>query len=289
MTATSHPARPRREPQSWRWIVVVSVVALAFWSVVGLDARWGRLPSAPGDLFTVFRLMVTNLTWDDVRVCVEAMWDSIAIAWVGTLVAAVVAIPLAFVAAENLVPRWAAFAIRQVLNVLRAIPEIILVMAFIPIFGLTKNAGILAIGIGSIGTLGKLCAETIEGIDRGPIEAVDSTGANRLQRLRWAVIPQSMPEIASFILYRFEINIRVSTILGAVGAGGIGQVVDDALTTAVPRNWGLAGLALITVVIATVAIDALSGAVRRRILAGPERTPTTRIADEPGIVAELMS
>jgi phosphonate transport system permease protein len=231
--------------------------------------------------------MVTSMTRDDLGTCVEAMWDSIAIAWVGTLVAAIIAVPLAFIAAENLVPRWLAFAVRQVLNVLRAVPEIILVMAFIPIFGLTKNAGILAIGIGSIGTLGKLCAETIEGIDAGPIEAADSTGATRLQRLRWAVIPQSMPEIASFVLYRFEINIRVSTILGAVGAGGIGQVVDDALTTAVPRDWGLAGLALTIVVIATVVVDMISGAVRRRILAGPDRRQ--HLAEEPTIVAELMS
>jgi len=286
MTTTTR-AWPRRERQSWTWIACVVVVALACWSVLGLDARWGRLPSAPADLYTVGRLMVTNLTWNDLETCVEAMWDSIAIAWVGTLVAAVVAVPLAFVAAENLVPRWLAFGIRQILNVLRAIPEIILVMAFIPIFGLTPTAGILAIGIGSIGTLAKLCAESIEGVDAGPIEAADATGATRVQRLRWAVIPQSMPEIASFVLYRFEINIRVSTILGAVGAGGIGQVVDDALTTAVPRDWGLAGLALIIVVLATVVVDFISGAVRRRILAGP--TGVTRVIDEPAIVAELMT
>lgn len=284
---TNSTVWPQRERQWWAWIGAVAVAALACWSALGLDARWGRLPSAPADLYTLGRLMVTNLTWNDLETCLEAMWDSIAIAWVGTLVAAVVAVPFAFVAAENLVPRWLSFGIRQIFNVLRAIPEIILVMAFIPIFGLTPTAGILAVGIGSIGTLGKLCAESIEGIDAGPIEAVDATGATRMQRLRWAVIPQSMPDIASFVLYRFEINIRVSTILGAVGAGGIGQVVDDALTTAVPRDWGLAGLALIVVVLATVVVDFISGAVRRRILAGP--TGVTRVIDEPAIVAELMT
>ena len=280
---------PRPERQWWAWTTLVAVAAMGCWAILGLDARWGRLPSAPGDLYTVLELMARDLSWHDVGTCVEAMWDSIAIAWLGTLIAAVFAIPMAFVAAENLVPRWAAFAVRQVLNVLRAIPEIILVMAFIPIFGLSKTAGIVAIGIGSIGTLGKLCAETIEGIDTGPIEAADATGASRLQRLRWGVIPQSMPEIASFVLYRFEINIRVSTILGAVGAGGIGQVVDDALTTAVPRDWGLAGFALIIVVIATVVVDYVSGAVRRRILAGPDRAPIEDIADKPTIVAEMLS
>lgn len=283
---TNSSAWPQRDRQWWAWIAAVAVLALTCWSVLGLDARWGRLPSAPGDLYTVGRLMVTDLTWGDLGTCVEAMWDSIAIAWVGTLVAAVFAVPLAFVAAENLVPRWFSFGIRQIFNVLRAIPEIILVMVFIPIFGLTPTAGILAVGIGSIGTLGKLCAESIEGIDAGPIEAADATGATRMQRLRWAVIPQSLPEVASFVLYRFEINIRVSTILGAVGAGGIGQVVDDALTTAVPRDWGLAGLALFVVIMATVVVDFVSGAVRRRILAGP--SGSTRVTEEPAIVAEAM-
>ena len=283
---TSTRAWPQRDRQWWAWIAAAVVAAMVCWSALGLGARWGRLPSAPADLYTIGRLMVTSLTWDDLSKCVEAMWDSIAIAWVGTLVAAVFAIPLAFVAAENLVPGWLSFGVRQVLNVLRAIPEIILVMVLIPIFGLTPTAGILAIGIGSIGTLGKLCAESVESIDPGPIEAVDATGASKVQRLRWAVIPQSMPEIASFVLYRFEINIRVSTILGAVGAGGIGQVVDDGLTTAVPRDWGLAGLALIIIVLATVIVDFVSGAVRRRILAGP--SGTARVTEEPAIVAEAL-
>lgn len=283
------PAWPQRRIDTWMWSAAALVGALTCWSALGLDAPWNRLAGAPADLYTVTRLMATDLTWSDLGKCVEAMWDSIAIAWLGTIVAAIIAIPLGFVAAENLVPRWMAFAVRQILNVLRAIPEIILVMAFVPIFGLSKTAGIVAIGIGSIGTLGKLCAEVIEGIDKGPIEAADAVGASQLQRLRWAVIPQSMPEIASFVLYRFEINIRVSTILGAVGAGGIGQVVDDALTTAIPKDWGLAGLALIIVVFATIAVDFLSEEVRRRIMAGPGPSRDGGPSEEPALVAELMT
>ena len=124
----------------------------------------------------------------------------------------------------------------------------------------------MAIAIGSVGTLGKLCSEIIEGIDRGPIEAADSVGATQLQRLRWAVVPQTMPEIASFVLYRFEINIRVSSMLGVLGVGGIGQILSEGLRF---KEWGLAGMALIVVVVTTILIDTLSGAVRRRIVAGP--------------------
>jgi phosphonate transport system permease protein len=192
-------------------------------------------------------------------------------AWLGTLLAAIVAVPLGFVAAENLVPRWVSFLLRQLFNILRAVPELILVLALIPVLGLTKTAGIMAIAIGSVGTLGKLCSEIVEGVDAGPIEAADSVGASQLQRLRWAVVPQTMPEIASFVLYRFEINIRVSSVLGVLGVGGIGQILNVSLKF---REYGLAGMALIVVVVTTILIDALSGAVRRRILAGPggERT-----------------
>lgn len=267
-TTTQRPTRP---VAVWAIVGAGTTLVLGLWAFFTLDVDWTRLADVPSRTYDLIRLMVTDLSWDDLGTCIEAMWDSIAIAWLGTLVAAVFAIPLAFVAAENLVPRWVAFAVRQVLNVLRAIPEIILVLAFLPIFGFSSTAGIVAIGIGSIGTLGKLCSDVIEGIDRGPIEAVDATGASPLQRLRWAVLPQALPEIASFVLYRFEINIRVSTILGAVGAGGIGQVVNDAFRVAIPKDFGLAGMALIVMILATIAVDAISGRIRRRILAGPGR------------------
>ena len=257
--------------------------ALVVWSILGLDIKWSRLLEAPADLYRVFELMFTQLEWSDLGRCLRAMWDSIAMAWLGTLIAAIFAIPLAFLAAENLVPRWVSFLMRQVFNILRAVPELILVLALIPVLGLTKSAGVLAIAIGSIGTLGKLCSEIIEGIDRGPIEAADSVGASQLQRLRWAVIPQTMPEIASFVLYRFEINIRVSSVLGVLGIGGIGQILNDGLRF---KEWGLAGMALIVVVVTTMIIDAVSGAVRRRILAGPSGAVSS--TDDPATAAELI-
>lgn len=260
------PQRPRRPFEAWRWVSVGVWVLLVWWSIWGLDIKWSRLFDAPRDLYRLFELMFSQLEWSDLGRCVRAMWDSIAMAWLGTLIAAVVAVPLGYLAAENLVPRWWSFLMRQIFNVLRAVPELILVLALIPVLGLTKTAGIVAIAIGSVGTLGKLISEIVEGVDRGPIEAADSVGATQLQRLRWAVVPQTMPEIASFVLYRFEINIRVSSVLGVLGVGGIGQILSDSLEF---REYGLAGMALIVVVVTTILIDALSGAVRRRILAGP--------------------
>ena len=165
--------------------------------------------------------------------------------------------------------RPVAWVTRQVFNVLRAIPELILAVAFIPVFGLTAQAGVMAIAIGSIGTLGKLCYEVIEGLDRGPIEAADAVGATRFQRLRWGVVPQVLPELTSFALYRFEVNIRASAVLGVVGAGGIGRDLSQYVSF---KAWERVGLALVVVVVSTIAVDALSGRIRRRIVTGPDGT-----------------
>ncbi|HUF97261.1 MAG TPA: phosphonate ABC transporter, permease protein PhnE, partial [Ilumatobacter sp.] len=244
------------------------------WSSVTLDVKWERLLEAPADMYRLAKVMFGNLEWDELGRLSGAMWDSIAMAWVGTIIAAVFAVPLSFLAAENLVGRPVAWVVRQVFNLLRAVPEVILALLFVPVFGLSPMAGVLAIGVGSIGSLGKLFYEIIENIQRGPIEAVDAVGASALQRLRWGVIPQVAPELTSFLLYRFEINIRASSVLGIVGAGGIGGILADSFKF---KQYGTAGLALIVVVVATIAVDTVSGAIRRRIVSG-------RSAKTPGLV-----
>ncbi len=258
--------RPQRPARTLLIGSLVVIAALVVWSVLGLNIKWSRLLDAPADLYRIFKLMFRDTSTNDFNKALRALWDSIAIAWLGTIIASCFAVPFGFLAAENLVPRWFSFGMRQIFNLLRSVPELIIVLALIPVLGFTKSAGVLAIAIGSIGTLSKLCSEVIEGIDRGPIEAADSCGANGLQRLRWAVIPQSAPEIASFVLYRFEINIRVSAVLGVLGVGGIGGMLRDGIRF---KEWGQAGAALVVIVVGTILVDLLSGAVRRRILSGP--------------------
>ncbi len=258
--------RPQRPARTLLIGSLVVIAALVVWSVLGLNIKWSRLLDAPADLYRIFKLMFRDTSANDFNKALRALWDSIAIAWLGTIIASCFAVPFGFLAAENLVPRWFSFGMRQIFNLLRSVPELIIVLALIPVLGFTKSAGVLAIAIGSIGTLSKLCSEVIEGIDRGPIEAADSCGANGLQRLRWAVIPQSAPEIASFVLYRFEINIRVSAVLGVLGVGGIGGMLRDGIRF---KEWGQAGAALVVIVVGTILVDLLSGAVRRRILSGP--------------------
>ena len=271
-TQVTLPSKPR---ETFRIVFSTAFVLLFAWSWYSVDfarrgqpnrIKWSRLFEAPGDMYRLAKAMFRDMPFDRLGHLIAMMWDSIAMAWVGTLIGALFALPLSFLAAENLVGRPVAWFVRQLFNLIRAVPEVIVALLFVPIFGLSPMAGVLAIGIHSIGSLGKLLYEIIEGIDRGPIEAADAVGAGRLQRLRWAVVPQVAPELTSFVLYRFEINIRASAVLGLVGAGGIGNDLAQAIRF---KEYGIAGLALIVIVVGTIAVDTISGAVRRRIVAGP--------------------
>lgn len=288
LSAKQRPELPKRPRNVFAWVATTIITAVVVWSFLGLDAKWSRLLDAPADLFTLGRLMFSQMEVSEIRPLVGKMWESISIAWMGTLIAVLFAVPLSFVAAENLVGRPVAWMVRQVLNLLRAVPEIIIALAFIPVFGLTPMAGVLAIGVGSIGTLGKLFYEIIEGVETGPIEAVDAVGASRPQRLRWGVLPQVTPELTSFALYRFEVNIRASAVLGLIGAGGIGTDLAQAIRF---KDWGAAGLGLIVIVIGTIAVDTVSGHVRRRIVRGrPATGPDESFdASEAELIAEAVA
>lgn len=284
MSASSPPRvqLPSKGRDTFRIVLSTVFVVLFGWSLISVDIKWARLLEAPADMYRLFAVMFGDLPWDELPELIGLMWDSIAIAWIGTLIAALFAIPLSFLAAENLVGRPIAWATRQVFNVLRAVPEVILALLFVPVFGLSPMAGVLAIGVGSIGSLGKLFYEIIESIQREPIEAAEAVGASSVQRLRWAVVPQVAPELTSFLLYRFEINIRASAVLGIVGAGGIGGTLASAIQF---KEYGQAGLALIVVIIGTIAVDTVSGAVRRRIIAGPKGLT---IEEDPAVLGVEM-
>jgi phosphonate transport system permease protein len=208
-----------------------------------------------------------------------AMLESLEMAWIGTVIGAIISLPLGFFGAKNVSSGLVSNVMRQVLNGIRAFPELVLaVVIFIPIAGLGPVAGALAMGLHSVGTLGKLTAEVVEGIDPGPVEAARATGAGSLQVQRWGVLPQVMPEIVAFWLYRFEINIRASAVLGVVGAGGIGFLVQQTL---VFKRFPLAGTALIVVVGVTIVVDTVSGWLRRRIIEGADARVQGEFVEQP--------
>lgn len=258
--------RPTRPSHLRRDLAAAGVGAVFLWSLAGVGLELDRLVDLPARLATIFGRMFLPPDWDYLRLCVEAMLVSIQMAWVGTLIGAVISLPLGFLAARNVSGRGVTGAIRILLDAIRAFPEIVLaVVVFVPIAGLGPFAGALAIGLHSVGTLGKLTAEAVEGIDRGPVEAARASGARGILVQRWGVLPQVLPEVVAFWLYRFEINLRAAAVLGIVGAGGIGAVLLNTLTY---RRFDKAGMAVLVIVVATILIDQLSGAVRRRIIEG---------------------
>ena len=267
------PTPPRSSRQRKAALVVIVVIA-AIWSISGLDVTVERLLSAPGDAWKIFRPMLRPDFAEEIdRGVFGKVFESVYIAWTGTIIAAVVSLPLAFMAAANVAPAWIRLPMRQLFSAIRAVPELIVAGVLIAVTGLGPWAGALAIGLHSVGTLGKLSAESIESADRGPIDAVEACGGRWVSRMRWAVLPQVLPIIASYWLFRFEINVRASAVLGMIGAGGVGSELVIQLSF---RNFDAVGAILIVTIVVVLIIDTVSGAVRRRIIAGgaPERSAT---------------
>jgi phosphonate transport system permease protein len=264
---------------------LLGTAILVAWAALTLDYDPARILELPGGLGRIFyeMFLAKGPDWSYFPNAAEAMLESLQIAWVGTVIGAAISLPLGFFGARNVSSGLASNVMRQILNAIRAFPEVVLAIAiFIPIAGLGPVPGALAVGLHSVGTLGKLTAEVIEGIDPGPVEAARATGARSLQIQRWGVLPQVLPEVVAFWLYRFEINIRAAAILGIVGAGGIGFLLSETIRfTRFPQ----AGMAVIVVVVATIAVDTASGWVRRRIIegAGARRT-TGGEFEEPSLV-----
>ncbi len=181
----------------------------------------------------------------------------------GTLIAAVLGAPLALLGSANLFPQWLVFGVRRVLDVMRAVNEIVFALIFVVAVGLGPFAGVLALAVHTAGTLGKLFSEAVEAIDPGPVEGIRATGASKPQEILFGVLPQVMPLWASFTLYRFESNVRSASVLGIVGAGGIGVSLYQSFGA---FQYGKVAAILIIIVIASSFIDILSSRVRSRLV-----------------------
>ena len=190
----------------------------------------------------------------------KLLGETILISYVGTLTGAVLAFALNFFAAQNTAPApWLRFAVRRGLEFSRTVPAIVFALIFVMAFGLGPMAGVFAIAIHSTGALGKLFSEIVENIDMKPVEGVRSTGASWLSCMRFAVLPQVTAGYASYSLLRFEINVREASVMGFVGAGGIGQELVVAI-----RKFYYSDVSaiLITIIITVFLIDIATGWLR---------------------------
>lgn len=181
----------------------------------------------------------------------------------GTLMAAIVAVPLSILAAENVAPFWVVFIIRRFMDAMRAINEIVFALIFVVAVGLGPFSGVLALFVHTAGTLGKLFSEAIEAIEPGPVEGIRATGASKIQEIIFGVIPQVIPLWTSFTLYRFEANVRSASVLGIVGAGGIGVSLYQSFRS---FKYGKVGAILIILIAAVAIIDTVSAKIRQRLV-----------------------
>lgn len=244
-------------------VVAGLVIALLGWSAQALDLSISELiKGLPwiGDLIS--RMFPPH--WEFARRLWQPVLETIQIAVWGTLFGVLLALPLAWLGARNLSPHPVVFHfVRQVFNFARGINEIIFALIFVAAVGLGPFAGILALSVHGAGMLGKFFAEQIEEADPGPVEALRATGASAVHTLAFGVLPQVLPGWIASTLYRFEVNLRTSTILGMVGAGGIGFELVSSLKLFQYQDTAVCVLIILVLVMTT---DYFSSVLRAKIL-----------------------
>ena len=191
--------------------------------------------------------------------------QTIAIAFLGTLVGAIIAVPLYFISATNIVPKPVVLVTRFIIMAIRTIPSLVYGLMFIRVTGPGPFAGVMTLAIVSIGMISKLFIETIEDLDSGILESLDAFGSTLFQKIRYGVLPQLGPDFISILVYRFDMNLREATILGLVGAGGIGAPMIFALSA---YHWHQVGAILIGLFVLVFVVEVLSDKLRHKILHG---------------------
>ncbi|CAK1233347.1 phosphonate ABC transporter, permease protein PhnE [Fructobacillus evanidus] len=254
--------------KSQPWFITVVVAAIFIWGFTGVPLT--GIKSTAGQVFGSILDGLMHPDWPylysgDGEDLVTALLQTLAIAFLGTFMSAVLAVPFGFWAAKTsrkfFSPKSASG--KFVLTVVRVFPELVLAIMFIKAVGPGAFAGVLALGFHSVGMMGKLFSEAVENIDRGPNEAIAAAGGSTLDGLTMATFPAVLPEFMNYTLYRFEIAVRSASILGIVGAGGVGAPLIFALST---RAWPRVGMILIGIVVTVTAIDFLSGQIRKRLV-----------------------
>ena len=244
-----------------RAVAFVAVVVLA-WIAWDTSADPVRLARGMPWMLDFFRRMLPP----DLSVLPAALLGAlktVEIALLGTTVAAVLALPLGFISARNVAPPPLFYPARAVLNFFRSIDTLVYALVFVAAVGLGPFPGVLAVIAYTTTSLAKLYSEAIEGIERGPVDAIVATGATRLQVLRYGILPQVLPLFLSYVLYRLESNIRAATVLGFVGAGGIGFYLQTYLRII---DYPAASTVLLVTVAMVMVVDAISSRLRDRLV-----------------------
>ena len=263
--AAAHPAAfpgPRQALRRWLpWALALVYLVWSLWYF-----EFGKLFDASDRAWTLIRAI---FVWEDMAGwqyanIYQGIAETVAMAFLGTLLATIVSLVIGFLAARNIVPlALPRHAVRRVLDVLRGVDQLIWGLVFVRAVGLGPLAGVLAIFISDVGTLGKLYSEAIENIDRKQVEGVRATGAGPLKVIRYGYLPQVAPIFLSQSLYFFESATRTATILGIVGAGGIGMIIIERFRASL---YDQVAFVVLNVLIVVAIIDWLSGRLRARLI-----------------------
>jgi len=244
-------------------LALVVTAGLTWWSAVGIGFSLSELVLNFGKMG---RLLAESFppAWNFWPRLIDPLLETLQIALVGTLFGSIAALPLAVFAARTVSPAKPVYWLnRNVMNVLRTMPDLFWAMLFASAVGFGPFAGSLALTVFTVAVVSKLTSESIESIDMNLTEAVRAAGGNWRETVRWSVLPQVLPQYVSYVLYAFELNVRASTVLGLVGAGGIGMVLNTQRTT---FQYDRVTMIVLFVFAVVLVIEQLSAAARRRLV-----------------------
>ena len=261
---TRRPTKPRRSP-----VIFIGIAVFIGITLVSLSEQWGIGLDIGGIIADIGRgeqiiRELLNPNWAFLPRTIDPLLETFAMAVVSAFIGCTLALPIVFFASRVTAPNRITLTLtRGTLSVVRAIPDFLYALIFVAAVGIGPLAGVVALVLFNVGVVAKLLSETVDGVDRGPIEAVDAGGASRTQMVRWSVFPQVLPNYVAFSLYAFELNVRASTVIGVVGAGGIGTLL---FTQYRFFQWSNVSVIIIELFVIVFVIELVSIRLRRRLV-----------------------
>jgi phosphonate transport system permease protein len=257
-----HPPKPGAKHSLGKLLLYGLIAAMLVWSWQGAEIAPLKLIADAGNMAT-FLSDFFPPDFTDWRLYLSELIVTLHIAIWGTVLAVICAVPLSLLAASNIAPVWIYQPVRRILDALRSINEMVFAMLFVVAVGLGPFAGAMALWLHTTGTLAKLFSEAVEAIDPQPVEGIRATGANALEEIVYGVIPQVMPLWVSYSLYRFEANVRSASVVGMVGAGGIGVVLWEVIRG---FRFDQTCAVMIMIILLVSAVDLISARIRKMLI-----------------------
>lgn len=242
---------------------IVAAGAIFAYGLVDLDFSPSRFVAGLSQLGWISMMMIPPDPGTSLPTYLKALGETLSIALLGTTLAAIFALPVSLLAARNIVPNLFRFPVRRFLDCIRGVDTLIWALVWINVVGLGPFAGVLAIAVSDFGAFGKLFSEAIEGADQKQVEGVRASGGSALHEIRFGLLPQVLPVIAGQVLYFIESNTRSATIIGIVGAGGIGLQLAEQIRV---LEWQKVSFLILMILVAVAAIDFISGKLRFAII-----------------------